>query len=185
MTQSKNLTSHAEKRQKWMAFIQTLSPTIDPQAIRLMDELRMVSHTLYQIVEGSLANAGLSYAQYRILLGLHFAQTMEGRSELNPSEISKRQGTSRNTISALIRSLEDEGLVERHLDHSDRRKFNISLTTSGQKKVSDHASRHMDVVGKCFGSLTNEEQEKLGQLLAKLSQQINAAKESIMAETTQ
>ncbi|VAW30515.1 hypothetical protein MNBD_CHLOROFLEXI01-1092, partial [hydrothermal vent metagenome] len=104
---------------------------------------------------------------------------------LNPSEISERQGTSRNTISALIRSLEGQGFIERHLDHNDRRKFNICLTPAGRKKVSDHASRHVDVVGKCFSTLTSEEQNQLSQLLAKLSQQINAAKESIMADTAQ
>ena len=185
MTQTTNPTPDAEKRQKWMAFVQTLSPTIDPQAVRLMDELRMVSHTLYQIGESSLATTGLSYAQYRILLGLYFAQKMEHRSKMNPSEISERQGTSRNTISALIRSLEDEGLVERHLDHNDRRKFNISLTAAGQQKVSDHASRHMDVVGGCFGALSSAEQETFGQLLAKLSHHIHAAKEHLVAESTE
>jgi DNA-binding MarR family transcriptional regulator len=165
---------NAERRQKWMAFLQTLNPTIDPQAIRLMDEIRMVAHILYQIGEGSVADAGLSFAQYRILMGLYFAEKMEGRGELNPSEISERQGTSRNTISALIRSLEGQGFIERHLDHADRRKFNICLTPAGRKKVSDHASRHVDVVGKCFSTLTSKEQKQLSQLLAKLSRQISA-----------
>ena len=184
MTQTTSPPPDAEKRQKWMAFVQSLSPSIDPQAVRLMDELRMVSHTMYQIGESSLAVTGLSYAQYRILLGLYFAEKMEHRTELNPSEISERQGTSRNTISALIRSLEEEGLVERHLDHNDRRKFNICLTAAGRQKVSDHASRHMDVVGRCFKALTKAEQETMSQLLAKLSQHISAAKKSIMAQTT-
>jgi len=174
-----------ERREKWMAFLHTLNPNIDPQAIRLMDEIRMVAHILYQIGEGSVAAAGLSFAQYRILMGLYFAEKIEGRAELNPSEISERQGTSRNTISSLIRSLEGQGLIERHLDHTDRRKFNICLTPAGRKKVNDHASRHVDIVGKCFGSLTSEEQDQLGQLLAKLIKQISAAKESIMVETTQ
>ena len=185
MTQTTKSTQDPEKRKKWMAFVQTLCPTIDPQAVRLMDELRMVSHTLYLIGESSLAVAGLSYAQYRILLGLYFAEKMENRSKLNPSEISERQGTSRNTISALIRSLEDEGLVERHLDHTDRRKFNICLTAAGRQKVSDHASRHMDTVGGCFGALTSEEQDIMSQLLAKLSHHIHAAKANIMAEVAQ
>ncbi len=174
MAKSTTPIPNVEKRQKWMAFIQMLNPTIDPHAMRLMDELRMVSHILYQIGESSLAAAGLSYAQYRILLGLYFAEKMEGREELNPSEISERQGTSRNTISALIRSLEGQEFIERHLDHNDRRKFNICLTPAGRKKVSDHASRHVDVVGKCFSTLTTKEQEQLSQLLAKLSRQISA-----------
>lgn len=182
MTQTTPPAPDPDKRQKWMAFVQNLSPNIDPHAVRLMDELRMVSHTMYQIGESSLAVTGLSYAQYRILLGLYFAEKMENRGELNPSEISNRQGTSRNTISALIRSLEEEGLVERHLDREDRRKFNICLTAAGRQKVSENASRHMDVVAGCFEALTTAEQETMSQLLAKLSQHINAAQETIMAQ---
>jgi DNA-binding MarR family transcriptional regulator len=180
MPKTTQSVTDAEKRQKWISFVQSLSPNIDPHAMHLVNEMRMVSHAMYQIGESSLAMAGLSYAQYRILMGLYFAEKMENRGELNPSEISDRQGTSRNTISALIRSLEEEGLVERHLDQSDRRKFNICLTDAGRQKVSDHATRHMDVVGGCFGALSTAEQETMSHLLAKLSQHISAARESMM-----
>lgn len=157
-----------ERRAKWLAFIQILNPDADPSTIRLMDQMRQVAHMLYQTGESSLADAGLSYAKFRLLLSLLFAEEFEGESELNPSEISRRQGTSRNTISALIRDLEADGLVDRHLDEADRRKFNICLTPAGRNRVREHAQRHMQAIDARFDRLTAGEQTQLGRLLAKL-----------------
>ncbi len=163
-----------ERRRRWRALIESLNPDIEPTALRLMDEMRLVSHALAQMGESSLAAAGLSYAQYRVLMGLFFAEQLDDREELNPSEISEQQGTSRNTISALIRSLEDEGLVQRHLDQADRRRFNISLTPAGRSLIRRHASRHMSAIGRCFEVLDPDEQEALSRLLVKLGAGIAA-----------
>jgi DNA-binding MarR family transcriptional regulator len=179
MTQTNSPLDNNKKRERWVNFVQSLNPEIDPGAIRLMDQMRMVSHNLYQMGESSLASAGLSYARYRVLMGLMFCEEVEGRSELNPSEISERQGTSRNTISALIRDLEAEGLIERHLDRTDRRKFNIRLTEAGRARVHEHARRHFRIIGGCFSALTPEEQETLGRLLAKLGEQVGLAREQL------
>ncbi len=159
--------------------MQTLNPGIDPRAIRLMDEIRMVSHALYQMGENSLTTAGLSYAQYRILMALFFTEQIEGRGELNPSEISEHQGTSRNTVSSLIASLEDQVLVERHLDKQDKRKFNISLTEAGRTLVRANVSQHFEIIGRCFSTLTSDEQETLSQLLGKLNISIHCTKRDI------
>ncbi|RMG95588.1 MAG: MarR family transcriptional regulator [Chloroflexi bacterium] len=157
-----------EQREKWIAFIHSLNPDTDARAIRLMDEMRMVGRTLHIIGEHSLAESGLSYAQYRILMSLFFCENMEGRNGMNPSEISERQGTSRNTISSLVRSLEEQGLVKRELDPQDRRKFNIQLTENGRSLVRQHASRHFRIIHDFFSTLTADEQETLSQLLAKM-----------------
>jgi DNA-binding MarR family transcriptional regulator len=77
-----------------------------------MDQFRQVSHSILRIGEISLADAGLSFTKYRILISLMISEEIEERSDLNPSEISFRQGTSRNTISSLIRDLENEELIE-------------------------------------------------------------------------
>ena len=127
-----------EKRQKWMRFMQGFNPQINPQTIRLMDELGFVSRSIYHMSEQSVEDAGLSFAQYKVLMHLFFAEQMGERAELNPSEISERQGVSRNTMSSFIRNLEEEGLVERRLDAHDRRRFNISLTDAGRAVVSQH-----------------------------------------------
>lgn len=160
-----------QKRERWRQFIISLQPTSDPKSVGLMEQMRLVSHALYQIGESSVTAVGLSYAKYRLLLGLLYAEEVEDRSELNPSEISQRQGTSRNTISSLIRDLEDDGLIARHLDQNDRRKFNICLTEKGRDLVRQHASQHMQTISACFHTLTPTEQETLSQLLTKVGEQ--------------
>lgn len=160
--------SDRRNREDWIQLIGSLGPEIDPRALRLMDEMRQVAHALYQIGEDSMSAAGLSYAKFRLLMGLLFTEQLEGREELNPSEISKREGTSRNTISALIRDLEEEGLIARQLDQNDRRKFKIRLTEEGRRLVRENASRHFQAVASCFGELEPLEMEELSRLLAKL-----------------
>lgn len=171
MSQSHHWLDNQERRARWMAFIQSLSPDIEPQTIRLMDELRAASRAIYQISESSVDESGRSFAQYRILMHLFFAEQMGDRANLNPSEISERHGTSRNTVSALIRTLEEDGLIIRTLDPHDRRKFNIGLSENGRELVREHARQHFQTIGRCFDHLTPEEQASLSQLLNKLNTQ--------------
>jgi DNA-binding MarR family transcriptional regulator len=159
-----------ERHEKWRTFLRSLTPEIEAQSMRLMEQMRLVGHMLGQIGETSVDAAGLSYAKYRLLLGLLFSEQAEGQPELNPSEISERQGTSRNTISALIRDLEEEGLIARTLDPDDRRRFNIRLTENGRSLVRDHASRHLHMISQCFSSLTSQEQRQLSELLSKIGE---------------
>jgi DNA-binding MarR family transcriptional regulator len=160
-----------------------LTSDVDPRAVRLMDEMRMIAHTLYQVGELSVTTTGLSYAKYRLLVGLYFYEQLEGRCEMNPSQISEQQGTSRNTISALIRDLEDDGLLQRSLDQNDRRKFNIALTSEGRRLVHDHVSNHFRAIAGCFSVLDADEQETFSQLLAKLSGSVYHAREQARARS--
>ena len=166
-----------EKRQKWLAFIQNFHADIDPQTIRLMDELGFVARSLYHMREQSVDEAGRSFAQYRVLMHLFFAEQTGERSQLNPSEISDRQGVSRNTMSSFIRDLEEDGLIERALDPDDRRRFNIGLTDSGRALVSQHMRNHLETIDHCFSALTSEEQETLLQLLQKLGAHVTAVRQ--------
>lgn len=166
---SKTKSFDANKKKQWREFVQQLSPESNPASIRLMGQLRMVSHMLYQSAESRLGRAGLSYAQFRILLMLLFKARMENQTALNPSEISSLHGTSRNTVSSLIRSLEKDGLIKRQLDENDRRRFNISLTDAGKDCVMAHMQDHFETLNNAFSSLTLVEINTLNNLLEKIS----------------
>ena len=155
-----------------MEFMQDFYPQINPQTVRLMDKLGFVSRAIYHVGEQSVDDAGLSFAQYRVLMHLFFAEQVGERAELNPSEISDRQGVSRNTISSLIRNLEEEGMVERRLDPDDRRRFNISLTDSGRAVIRQHTSNHLAMIDSCFRALSDDEQATLLHLLQKLGERV-------------
>jgi len=160
-------------REEWISFVQSMNPEIDPRAIALIDQLHMVSRAIHHVSRQSLDGAGLSFAQYKILMHLFFSEKMGGQPDLNPSEISNRQGVTRNTISSLIRSLEEEGLVERRLDPDDRRRFNISLTDAGRSLVDEYARQHLAMIGSCITVLSTEEQETLSTLLRRVSSHIH------------
>lgn len=69
---------------------------------------------------------------------------------------------------SLIRDLERDGYIERHLDADDRWKFNIRLTEAGRGKVRAHAGTHLRAVSECFGVLDTSEREALNRPLVKL-----------------
>lgn len=164
--------NNKQAREEWKKFVQAMNPEIDPRAIALIDQLHSVSRAIHHVSRQSLDGAGLSFAQYKILMHLFFSEKMGGRPDLNPSEISNRQGVTRNTISALIRSLEEEGLVERRLDPDDRRRFNISLSEAGRSLVGEYARQHLAMIGSCLTVLSAEEQETLARLLHKVSSHV-------------
>ncbi|HRQ37151.1 MAG TPA: HTH domain-containing protein [Chloroflexota bacterium] len=168
-----------EKKQRWIAFVQSIEPDMTPQAVRLMGEWRRISHALHQMGTASLSESGLTEAQYLVLMSLYMHEQIEGRAMLNPSEISKWRGTSRNTISSLIRGLEAEGLIERQLDDEDRRKFNICLTDDGRALVSQYAHKQFRTVGGCFNRLSDADQETLSELLAKLNQNLEETRSQL------
>lgn len=165
-----------ERRKKSIDFLQAFYPETNPQTIRLFDVLGFVSRSIYHVSEQSVDEARLSFAQYRVLMHLFLAEQIGDQAELNPSEISDRQGVSRNTISALIRNLEEDGLVERQLDPDDRRRFNISLTDSGRAVIRQHTRTHLEMMDRCFRALSDEEQATLLQLLQKLAEHVAAVR---------
>src|SRR5438128_1847013 len=110
----KNTAYHApeladEKPERFLEFIRMVSPNADPTSIFIFGGLARVSRQLMQAVERHLATSGLSWAKFRLLLDLERHETMGRTDGLLPSELSEMQGLSRNTLSALIASLEDEG----------------------------------------------------------------------------
>jgi DNA-binding MarR family transcriptional regulator len=175
----KRNTTDLEKREKWIALLQEMQSDVDPRIVRLMDNMRQVSHALYQLGESSLASAGLTFARFRLLMGLLVSAQLDGREELNPSEISVKLGISRNTVSTLVRELEQAGLIERHLDDSDRRRFNIRLTSSGKELVQRNASQHYHIIAGCFDALTADEQESLISILSKLDVSIGSKRKEL------
>lgn len=168
--------SEAQRRQ-WSAFMRASHPEINAQAAQLMDDFRLVSHQIYRLSDMNLEESGLSYAQYRVLMSLRFNEWTGQCDGLNPSEISAKQGTSRNTISSLIRSLEENGLIARQLDMNDRRRFNIHLSEAGREKMIEQSNDHIELINQLFAVLSTEEMEVLSTLLQKLSQRAATLKE--------
>ncbi|MGB1251154.1 MAG: MarR family winged helix-turn-helix transcriptional regulator [Candidatus Promineifilaceae bacterium] len=164
-------------RNDFKRFIKLLHPDARHEVMEVMGQLRSVSHYMNQRGEASLAASGLSYAQYRVLSHLLYNELIDGQSGMNPSVISKRHGTNRNTVSALVRSLEKSALVKRELDEQDRRKFNICLTDAGRELVYKHSREHFQAIDAMFSVLDEQDIVDFGRILHKLNQRVCQPKE--------
>ena len=161
-----------------MAFLAAIHPGSDPQTARLMDEFYITYRQISQLMETGFERTDVSFPQFRVLMHLYFCEWAGNCEGLNPSEISEHEGTRRNTISALIRGLEEEGLVERQLDPDDRRRFNIRLTNAGRQKVVDRTGSHIQMINSLFESLSPDEIKNFTLALHKLNTHAQGLKES-------
>ena len=90
------------------------------------------------------------------------------QASLSPTELSRLQLVTKNTISSLLRSLEEQGLIERTLDVKDRRQFQIHLTDEGRDLIRASTPEHVIYLNQLAGDLTPDEITQLDELLHKL-----------------
>jgi DNA-binding MarR family transcriptional regulator len=108
---------------------------------------RIISDT---IEKGLRAQAGLSLAQYEVLLRL--SEAADGR--LRMVDISERLCVSKSGVTQLVDRLEEAGMVERQFQRSDRRLTYAKITGPGaealrrstpeiERAVREHLARHL------------------------------------------
>jgi DNA-binding MarR family transcriptional regulator len=142
-----------------------------------LDMLRLVriATNLYDMVgDEQLEAVGLSGPRWRLLLRLHREELGGNRVGVSPTHLSHCQNVSKNTISALLRGLEEQHLVERTLDPTDKRAFRIRLTDAGRDIVVTTAPRHLTHLNDLATALAPEEQTQLITLLEKLCRSLAA-----------
>ncbi len=158
-----------ERQSKFLEFIREVSPSADPTSVILFGQMLRANNQLTQAAEKHLGGAGLSWAQFRMLMSLHRSES-HGIGCMQPSELSEIQGISRNTASALIAHLEKEGLISRQLHGTDRRKFLIRLTPEGRKLLKTHLDSQFRFVTSCFEDFSAVERQTLLELLMRLNE---------------
>jgi len=133
----------------------------------LMRQIKILSHLYEALISSLMRDAQLSSPRWRLLLHLHMAEYM-GKTSLSPTELSRLQLVTKNTISSLLRSLEDQCLIKRILDPNDRRQFQISLTDEGRELVRTSTPQHMADLNQLASGLSTDEISQLQALLQKL-----------------
>ncbi|HZS78604.1 MAG TPA: MarR family winged helix-turn-helix transcriptional regulator [Ktedonobacteraceae bacterium] len=83
------------------------------------------------------------------------------------SEIGKRLGVTSPTVTQLLKGLEANGLVERHIDPHDRRAVVITLTPKGDMVTHKAIGAFADSMKGLIEYLGEEESNHLAELLLK------------------
>jgi len=140
----------------------------DPRAYELLFALQAPMRLLGLIASRHLQDTDLSLPRLILLIWLYFGEQLGNEQGVSPSRLSEFQFISRNAVSALLRSLEDEGLIERTLCQEDRRRFNIRLSPAGHDLVCAVIPQQGAFLSDLFSDLSEEEQATLIVLLGKL-----------------
>lgn len=113
----------------------------------------------------------LSGPRWGLLLRL-VSEEARGNLDTTPTYLSRCQNVSKNTISSLLRGLEEQGLISRQLDTDDRRIFRISLTPAGRSLIHNTAPRRINWLNQLAGQLSADEKTTLVNLLTRLYRSI-------------
>lgn len=143
---------------------------IDGSGLELLMTLHRVSTLSNTFDSQGQEQEGLSGPRWWLLLRLFFEEEIGNPVGLTPSFLSHSQRVSRNTISALLRGLEEQGLILRIMDPSDLRIFRIQLTSAGREMILRSAPGRIESLNRLYSVLSNDERESLQRILNKLNQ---------------
>ena len=101
---------------------------------QLCFRLYTASRLITQAYTPMLSELGLTYPQYLVMLVLWEKDCQA------VNDIAKRLYLETNTVTPLLKRMEDEGLVERLRDASDGRKVLVRLTAAGKDLEAAAAS---------------------------------------------
>jgi DNA-binding MarR family transcriptional regulator len=156
------------------SLVQSLAGDAGMTGLELFRSLHMVTNAFAAAADERLREAGLSGPRWVLLLRLLAEERCGGGQGLSPTDLSQRQNVSKNTISVLLRGLEDQGLIERRLVPDDRRAFQIHLTDAGRALVENTAPGHIAFLNDMCAGLTPEESLRLIESLQKLHRSLSS-----------
>jgi DNA-binding MarR family transcriptional regulator len=140
-----------------------LDADADPDAISLVFLFARLSAQLLGDLDTRVHRPrGWSWSGFRIL------QAVLVCGPLEPRQIAPLAGVTRASISAVLNTLERDGLVERLRDSADRRLVTIELTDQGRKMVLDTLTDQHALEREWASALSPAEQRTMVELMRAL-----------------
>ncbi|MCB5909514.1 MarR family winged helix-turn-helix transcriptional regulator [Streptomyces pinistramenti] len=139
-------------------------PGVDPLAMRLVLTLHRAANMLVYDLESTVHRPrGWSWPGFRVLFAVWLAGPVEAK------KVAELSGMSRAAVSALVGTLERDGLVTKERAPHDGRAVHLGLTAAGMQAITSAFRSHNEREREWAGSLSADEQETLISLLGKLT----------------
>ncbi|WP_162795785.1 MarR family winged helix-turn-helix transcriptional regulator [Nonomuraea lactucae] len=139
-------------------------PEVDPLAMRLVFTLHRAANMIVYDLESSVHRPrGWSWAGFRVLFVIWLAGPLEAK------RVAELSGMSRAAVSALVATLEREGLVTKRRDPRDRRAVLLGLTGHGTQAIAEAFQVHNAREQAWAATLDEDERATLISLLEKLT----------------
>lgn len=137
---------------------------IDRQAMQFVLLLHRVTNTVVYDLESTVHRpAGWSWSAFRAVFTLWISGPLE------PSRLAELSGMSRAAVSALVKTLEADGLIERAAAEGDARSVVLTLTPAGERKIRTVFTEHNLREADWASALEPDERDTMIRLLGKLA----------------
>jgi len=138
-------------------------PGVDAESLHTILLLHRAANVVVYDLESAVHRpAGWSFAGFRLMFVLWLAGAMPS------GQLAHLTGSSRAATSALAKTLQADGLVERAPDPEDRRTVVLSLTQDGRARLVAAFAEHHKREAAWAHRLDQRERRTLIRLLAKL-----------------
>ena len=136
-------------------------PDADVTAIASFLNLLRVATELSLALDACLSKHDLLQGRWWVLILLMREENLSS----TPSLLAEKTGVTRATMTGLIDSLEQGGLVVRIFDKADRRSVIVKLTETGQAKLDVVMPDYYRRLRQCMQGLDETKREELNQIL--------------------
>ena len=166
--------SREDKNRDMRAHLTEMAGGQDIRGMQIAHNIRVLGKLFDMAVARSPQFGDLSGPRLGILLRLYMEAEHGKPDGVNPSELGRFQDVKKNTISALLKSLEEAGLIERTPHPTDGRASLVRITPAGRELVRSTAPLRFQFMTEITSSLTPAEQDDLVKLLTKLHGSLSA-----------
>lgn len=127
---------------------------LDEREARLWRAFHDMRRNLDAVIDRQLSDAGVSTADYQLLVPLSEATG----DELRARDLGREVGWDRSRLSHQLRRMEERGLVRRRDCPTDARGTIIELTEAGRRALELAAPGHVETVRHAFIDLLSSEE---------------------------
>ena len=139
-------------------------PQTSAEAIETLFQFLKVATFMNIKRESLFTNNGLTSARFHLLMILK----REPNLSLSPSELARRIGVSRGTMTQFIDAIEKEQLAERIEDPHDKRGMQVRLTEKGEQTINQVLPDYFSMLEKITEVLTVQDRQHWLEIMEKL-----------------
>jgi DNA-binding MarR family transcriptional regulator len=140
-------------------------PDVSIDAMATILQFCKVSSLINMRREATLGEFGLTSGRFHLLMLL---KRQEPVHALSPSELAKRTGVTRGTMTQFIDAIEKDGFVKRVEDPKDRRGMLVMLTELGERRLKEVLPTHIERMEHYTRVLNTEEREMMIHIMMKM-----------------
>ena len=162
------MTDREDQSERIRRQLKSMAAGEDIRGMEIAHSIRVLSRLFDLAVNRSPEFGELSGPRLGILLRLLMEEERGNTAGINPTRLSHFQDVKKNTITSLLRGLEESGLIERTPDPADRRAALVRISPAGRELVRSSAPARFAFMNRVTSSLDDRERDQLLLLLEKL-----------------